>query len=137
LKSCGKCLLSFEQKVEPIDLDISQAIPLGLIINESVVNAIKYAFPAGTKSTISIALVLERPDHVLLTISDNGIGLPKGLDISKHKSLGLDLMQGLTKQLKGTFMVKNGNGVHIIVRFVIKKTDFRQLQLKPLKNQSL
>jgi two-component sensor histidine kinase len=64
-------------------------------------------------------LQLDGPDHLLLKISDNGIGLPEGLDTHKPGSLGLDLMQGLTKQLKGDFHIEDNNGVHIKVRFSI------------------
>lgn len=110
--------ISFEQTIGPLDLDVSQAIPLGLIINESIVNAIKYAFPDGRKGIVSISLQHEGADHLLLKISDNGIGLPAGLDIKGHNSLGLDLMQGLTKQLNGHFNIESDKGLHVTVRFV-------------------
>ena len=67
----------FEQDIERIDLDVSQAIPLGLIINEGIVNAIKYAFPDGRKGIVRINLHYEDAENLVLTISDNGIGLAK------------------------------------------------------------
>ena len=109
--------ITFEQTIESVDLDISQAIPLGLIITESIVNAIKYAFLTEQKGIVSIHLQYEGTDQLLLKISDNGIGLPAGLDTGKSQSLGLDLMQGLTKQLKGSFYIESNKGVHITVRF--------------------
>ncbi len=111
--------ISFEQNIEPVDLDVSQAIPLGLIITESIVNAIKYAFLARQKGIVSLQLQREGADQLLLKISDNGIGLPDGLDTMEHHSLGLDLMQGLTKQLKGSFQIESNKGVHITVSFQI------------------
>lgn len=108
----------FKQTVEPLDLDVSQAIPLGLIINEGIVNAIKYAFPDRQNGVVNISLQHDGPDHLLLKISDNGIGLPAGLDIKGHNSLGLDLMQGLTKQLNGSFTIESNKGLHITVRFI-------------------
>jgi len=108
----------FEQTIEPLDLDVAQAIPLGLIINECIVNAIKYAFPDEQKGTVSIILRHSGADHLLLNISDNGIGLPPGLDIMEHNSLGLNLVQGLTKQLNGSFNIESNGGVHIMIRFV-------------------
>jgi two-component sensor histidine kinase len=108
----------FEQTFEPLYLDVSQAIPLGLIINEGIVNAIKYAFMNGQAGVVRIQLERDGADHLLLQISDNGIGLPVGLDIFQHNSLGLDLMQGLTRQLKGSFTIESNNGVHIMVRFI-------------------
>jgi two-component sensor histidine kinase len=109
----------FEKKIEPLHLDVSQAIPLGLIITESIVNAIKYAFLNGQPGIVRIHLQQDGADHLLLKISDNGVGLPTGLDAMEHHSLGLDLMQGLTKQLKGSFHIENKEGVHITVRFSI------------------
>jgi len=109
----------FEQAIESIDLDISQAVPLGLIINESIVNAIKYAFPDEQKGIVKIIVQHEGSDHLLLNISDNGIGLPQDVTTRENNSLGFDLMQGLTKQLNGSFHIENNNGVQIIVRFMI------------------
>jgi two-component sensor histidine kinase len=111
----------FEQSIEPLKLDVSQAIPLGLIITESIVNAIKYAFLTEENGKVTISLERDGPDHLVLRIADNGVGLPADIDKVGHNSLGLDLMQGLTQQLKGTFDIENDHGVHIRVRFMILK----------------
>ncbi|GGN07447.1 hypothetical protein GCM10010967_48780 [Dyadobacter beijingensis] len=107
----------FEQTSDPLFLDVSQAIPLGLILNEGIVNAIKYAFQNRKQGIVRIGLQRDGPGQLLLVISDNGVGLPTGFDIRLHNSLGLDLMQGLTRQLKGHFAIKSDDGVHIMVRF--------------------
>jgi two-component sensor histidine kinase len=107
----------FEHDIEPVELDVSQVLPLGLILTESIVNAIKYAFLNGQQGTVSLSLKKDGPEHMLLKVSDNGIGLPAGLNTTEHHSLGLDLVQGLAKQLKGSFQIENNNGVHISVRF--------------------
>ena len=109
--------IDFDLKVEPLYLDVSQAIPLGLIINESIVNAIKYAFLNEQNGIVSIILQREGADNLLLKIADNGIGLPAEMDVMQRNSLGLDLMQGLTKQLKGSFTIESLKGVHITVKF--------------------
>jgi len=108
----------FNQKIEPLNLDVTQAIPLGLIITESIVNSIKYAFLNSKAGIVDISLGQEGPDHLLLFIADNGTGLPEGIDKSPLNSLGLDLMQGLARQLKGTFEIKNNNGVQIKIKFI-------------------
>jgi two-component sensor histidine kinase len=107
----------FEQSISQVSLDISQVIPLGLIINESIVNAIKYAFPNGQEGIVNIQLHRES-NHLVLRISDNGIGLPAGVDLKTRNSLGFDLMHGLTKQLNGNLIIENNNGVQVIVRFL-------------------
>lgn len=114
----------FKQTIAPLDLDASQAIPLGLIINESIVNAIKYAFPNGQTGVLSINLGYEEADYLVLKISDNGIGLPAGFDIMGNNSLGLDLMKGLAKQLNGSFTIESDKGLHITVRFPALQNDF-------------
>ena len=84
-------------------LDLNRATPIGLIINELVTNSLKYAFPPDTIScradrkepcTIGIRLTKEDGTY-LLKVSDNGVGLPKGLDIKTTKSLGLKLVNFL------------------------------------------
>jgi two-component system, sensor histidine kinase PdtaS len=116
--------IAFEQTIDLVDLDVSQAIPLGLIINESIVNALKYAFPGGRKGVVSIRLSYEGDDHLLLEVSDNGVGLPSDRIIEQHNSLGLDLMRGLTKQLNGRFSIESNKGLHIAVRFGILNKQF-------------
>ncbi|MRG44232.1 hypothetical protein GFS24_03860 [Chitinophaga sp. SYP-B3965] len=106
-----------EQDVEPLKLDVAKAIPLGLIINEAIVNAIKYAFPGQQKGIVRISLKNSGADHLLLDISDNGIGLPLDVKVSKPNSLGFSLMRGLTRQLDGTYSIESNNGVHIFIRF--------------------
>lgn len=108
-----------QQNISPLSLDVSQAIPLGLIINECVVNSIKYAFPDGRSGMISINLQTDDADHLLLAIADNGIGLPQDFDITEQNSLGMDLVRGLAKQLKGHLNIESGNGLHIMIRFAI------------------
>jgi two-component sensor histidine kinase len=123
--------IKFEQAVGSLDLDVSQAIPMGLIINECIVNAIKYAFPNGRKGIVRISFCQEGAHHLVLNISDNGAGLPAGFNIKGHTSLGFDLMQGLAKQLNGTFHVENNNGFHITIRFPMLSN---YLSHKPLVN---
>lgn len=117
----GNGQIAIEQMVDPVNLDINQATPLGLIITESVVNAIKHAFPNDRNGIIKIHLIMEAYDQLLLEISDNGIGLPGHFDSATYESLGFNLMLGLSKQLGGSFSVENDNGMHIKVKFIVCK----------------
>ncbi|KOS04845.1 hypothetical protein AM493_01390 [Flavobacterium akiainvivens] len=109
--------LTFILDAEDLEMDVSFAVPVGLIVNEAVTNAIKYAFPGGRKGQISISLK-NRGDHTfILRIADDGIGLPAGFDITKSQSLGLRLIRGLSKDLEGSFtMVANG-GTAVQIEF--------------------
>ena len=93
---------------DDILLNIDIAIPLGLIVNELVSNSIKYAFPDKKESKILIELHSDKEGSFLLLVCDNGIGLPDGLDIRNTKSLGLQLVNTLVGQLKGTIDVNPG-----------------------------
>jgi two-component sensor histidine kinase len=67
---------------------------------------------------VRIILKHDGPDYLVLSISDNGIGLPSGVEVSKHDSLGFSLMQGLSNQIDGTFNIKSNGGLHITIRFM-------------------
>ncbi|PWK78383.1 two-component sensor histidine kinase [Mucilaginibacter oryzae] len=107
--------IRFEQMVEPIKLDVGQAVPLGLVLNEAITNAIKYAFgPQGGEIKIALQLAEET---IILTIADNGTGLPAGFDLRRANSLGMEMMRALSKQLGGYFKIENCGGVLITVEF--------------------
>lgn len=111
--------LSFDLMTDSIVLDVSQAVPVGLILNEAISNAVKYAFPKG-KGEVTIILKRESEKSCKLSISDNGLGLPIGFDVEESDSLGMSLMKGLSEQLEGTFEVKNQKGLTLTVIFPIK-----------------
>jgi len=81
--------------------DIDTAIPLGLIINELVTNAYKYAFVNKEDGEIKISIEKVGEKEFKLEVTDNGIGLPENFDIKKTKSLGLSLVSILSRQLRG------------------------------------
>ena len=83
-----------------LPITINTAIPLGLIMNELVSNALKYAFPEGRAGELSIEGHAQG-DTMQITVRDNGVGLPATLDWKYTESLGLHLIQTLTRQLKG------------------------------------
>ncbi|AYL94502.1 sensor histidine kinase [Mucilaginibacter celer] len=112
--------IRFEQTIEPVKMDVTQAIPVGLMLNEAITNAIKYAF-AGAKGTIKIGLETLDDAHIILQISDNGIGLPADFDIKEASSLGMEMMKALSKQLDGDFKIESNNGVLITLVFGAEK----------------
>jgi two-component sensor histidine kinase len=107
----------FNLSVDPIELSGAVAVPLGLIINEAVTNSLKYAFPGGRKGQISISLRQSDQQGCLLTVADDGIGLPADFDLSRSRSLGMNLMKGLSKQLDGSLKIESADGLTIQVRF--------------------
>ena len=103
--------------VQPVPMSINTAVPCGLIINELVSNALKYAFEGKQEGQISIRLSQPDPSTLLLVVKDNGIGLPRGFDLGKAETLGLKLVNGLTQQISGKISLKNGRGTEFIIQF--------------------
>jgi len=114
--------IKFEIQVDPITLDVAQAVPVGLILNEAINNAIKHAFVQRTGIVfISFKRLKATPFDLILSIADNGIGLQKDLDSSNSDSFGMNLMQGLTSQLDGEFKLTSDQGVFITIQFSQKE----------------
>lgn len=89
--------------VEPVWVDIETAVPLGLIVNELVSNAYKHAFPDGRAGAVALAVASDDDGPLVLSVSDDGIGLPPALDLERSTSLGLQLVRSLVDQLGGTW----------------------------------
>ena len=113
--------------VERFDLDVDTAIHCGLIINELVTNSLKYAFPHDRdgKPEIGVSFAVEgdaEHGHIyILKVSDNGIGIPRGIDPGSTKSLGLHLVDILaTDQLNGNVAVDREGGTEFTIRFGVK-----------------
>ena len=117
--------VTFKINVEPVSLAIDTAIPCGLIINELVTNSLKYAFPENQAGEICISLQFgEAPlnspldkENFILTIRDNGIGLPQDFDFRNTSSLGLQLMCRLAKQIGGSLQHNRSQGTEFKIVF--------------------
>jgi PAS domain S-box-containing protein len=103
--------IKIEKPLTSISLTMETAIPMGLILTELLTNALKHAFPpdlSGRKKEIHIVFSSESGDTLTLTVSDNGVGLPGGIDSRRGRcqTLGLQLVSLLTRQLKGTLKLE-------------------------------
>lgn len=104
---------------EEISIDINNAIPCALIVNELVSNSLKHAFPEDRQGEITVCFEKNGNGTCSLSVSDNGVGLPEGLDYKVSDSLGLRLVNGLTAQLKGELKVEKLVGAKFIVIFPV------------------
>jgi PAS domain S-box-containing protein len=92
-------------------ITIDKAVPCSLIVNELISNSLKHAFPGDRKGTISIGFGLDpEKGEFILSYGDDGVGLPKGLDIKTQGTLGMKLITGLTRQLGGALELRSGEG---------------------------
>lgn len=101
---------------EDINLGLETAIPCGLLTNELITNSMKHAFPQGRKGQLNIQFE-SRNDEYLLTISDDGVGLPTDFDLSCTDSLGLKIVQSLVRQLDGDLEINNSIGAEFKLHF--------------------
>jgi len=109
--------ITVETEVDKISLDINKAIPCGLIINELVSNALKYAFP-NRKGHIQVKLHADEHFNIRLTVKDNGIGLPKGFNLTQSNSLGLQLVHDFVDQLRGKLEMDCSLGTTFEIAFL-------------------
>jgi PAS domain S-box-containing protein len=102
--------------VDPINLALDQAIPCGLILNELITNAMKYAYPNNKGGEISIS-VKEKHNKISMSIADFGVGLPKGFKIDDSETLGLSLVDTLIDQVDGQLSLKTEGGTEFLIIF--------------------
>jgi PAS domain S-box-containing protein len=93
-----------------VSLGVDEAIPCGLIVNELLSNSLKHAFPDGREGEISIRCRAGEDGWITLTVSDNGVGMPTGLDFRNTETLGLQLVTMLVKQLRGRITIDSEPG---------------------------
>jgi len=104
--------------IKDVYLDINRAIPVGLIVNELVTNAMKHGFDKGAKGQVRIAAKKAAKGKFELVVADTGKGLPKGFDITKTESFGMQLVTDLVAQIEGHIEFKRKDvGSEFIIRF--------------------
>ncbi len=101
--------VSLQLAVEAVALPVDKAIPCGLILNELITNALKHGFPGGRTGTIRVEIA-RVPGGLRLVVSDDGVGLPPGLDVRTSPTLGLQLVRMLAKQVAGDVEVGADQG---------------------------
>ena len=108
--------VKIECAMDNLELDVDTAVPIGLIVNELLTNALKYAFPEDAKGNISISLSKSNPETLTLKVSDNGIGKTIGL-APKGTGFGAQLIKLLTQQLNGKMTENSKNGTSVLFHF--------------------
>ena len=98
-------------------MDIEKAVPVGLIINELLTNALKYAFPGGRAGNLTVRIEPTPGDMLKLTVADDGVGLPAGIDVNDPVTLGLQLVSTLAEQLRGGLEARPQPGAAFTVTF--------------------
>jgi PAS domain S-box-containing protein len=115
--------ISVRIQVDPIVLDMDQAIPCGLILNELLSNAFKYAFPQNRTGEVHVELHADTAQQAALVVRDNGIGFPDEIDFRHTESLGLQLVAMLTEQLQGTIALERADGTTFTLTFPVRNVE--------------
>jgi two-component sensor histidine kinase len=106
VESMGRDDIALETEVEPASLDLRQAVPLALILNELITNALKYGYQTDRPCKILVRFGTVGEEY-RLSVSDNGVGLPVGFTTRSKKSLGMRAIEALSRQLQGRFVVEH------------------------------
>jgi two-component sensor histidine kinase len=110
--------ITVNYEIENIDLLIDLAVPCGLVINEIISNSYKHAFPENRDGIIDVEVKKDKDDLILLSISDNGVGIPKDFDLKHSNSIGvLTIINIIELQLQGTIDYKNSDGLSWNISF--------------------
>jgi len=108
----GKAI-RYDLDIDPVKIDVSRAIPIGLILNEVVTNSLKYAFEGQIKGLITVKLKITGPNICSLLIADDGVGLSAVPSTHKPDSMGMKLIKGLSRELNGQLELNGNNGTQI------------------------
>ena len=109
--------IDIEISVNGLTFDVSVAVCLGLIINELVTNSFNHGFEGRKSGRIFIGIRVLKENLYELTVSDDGTGLPEGINPERLNSLGLMLVKGLSRQLGGNYRFENDNGARFTIQF--------------------
>lgn len=118
-KACGEIALKME--IDEVSLGIDTMIPCGLILNEMVTNSVKHAFDQIPQPEIQI-MCKAKEESVHLVYRDNGKGIPEDIDFPSPSSLGLQILDMLTRQLRGTIELKRSPGTEFDISFRFLET---------------
>lgn len=114
--------IRFQLDILPLPLSLDLAIPCGMIVNELVCNAEKHAFPDGQPGEIRVAFGRDS-DGYFLTVADNGVGIRNGPATNEPSSLGLKVVEALTRQIRGELDVHHDQGTRFTIRFNPEKDE--------------
>lgn len=110
--------ITINRTIEDINLDMDYLVPCGLIVNEIIANSIKHAFRDNQGGQISIEASRNK-DQYILTVKDTGVGFPEDFKIENSRSLGMQLIQGLTQQINGSIHIISNPGAYYTITFNI------------------
>lgn len=134
LRECFNLQRNFHinMDIDHTAFNVTEAVPLGLIINEAVTNSMKYAFRNDQNGAIHISLKTTGINEYELIMADNGIGLSEGFDMDNVTSLGFQLIKGLSDQLEAQLHIANENGLKITLSGI---SVYKTIKFETMENE--
>jgi PAS domain S-box-containing protein len=123
--------IRFEIELESLRVPVNAAVPLGLILNELVTNALRHAFPDGRRGVVSISAKKGPGGAVELAIADDGVGAPPGFDFREARSMGCRTVFALVEQIGGSLVIASGKGVACRITYRPPDSDAREATTAP------
>ena len=114
--------IKFIESIDPMYMEITKAIPSGLIINELITNSLKYAFPDNREGTIWVTLSSPKSGFAKIEVRDDGLGLPPELDFETTQTMGLRIVRILTEQLNGKMDIDTAAGTSFTLTFELESS---------------
>lgn len=115
VQASGAAAIELKLDLTPVTVSMDQATPCGLLVNELISNCLKHGFPDGRFGEVVLALKLNEATHqAVLSVSDNGVGLPADFEAKREASLGLQLTSDLARQIGGALEVMPGPMFRIV-----------------------
>ena len=96
-----------------VKVPLATAVPLGLIVNELLTNALRHAFPEGRPGHVEVVLRRETGSRICVTVRDDGIGLPEGATLEDRRSTGLTIVSSLARQLGASLSLNSKQGLSV------------------------
>lgn len=108
----GHSMVNLSFEADPIDLPLDRAVPTGLVVNELLSNALRHAFPADRPGTVRVE-ARRGPAGIAITVADDGIGLPETVSFDRPRSLGMQLIKRLSRQVGAELRVHRQGGTRV------------------------
>ncbi len=111
-------IVKVEKYMDDFILDAKRIQSLSIIINELLTNVMKYAFVGRNKGLITVSAINDN-DHIIISVQDDGNGMPESVSFENSTGFGLQLVHALTQQLNGVIRIERRNGTKVVLEFAM------------------
>ena len=114
--------IKIESEIDEMVLDSDILFPVGMIVNELLTNAVKYAFTGERSGEINVRILKKDEKHIEMSVKDNGVGLPDAMEMSGSRGIGLTLVKMMIQQIRGSIKINKIGGTEFKINFPVEKS---------------